>query len=265
MVEGEVTTWADVFEPGRASSFFQRDPLPRFEPDSVAWSAANAWWLAELSRLIYRHDVEEGETASRPRSLFLRDAGLRQVEFFDARRTSTQAYLVMGDDARFAVLAFRGTERGVRDLLTDLKLYPRRRHGGGGLVHRGFDQALESVWPGVEAALSRIPCPVFYTGHSLGAALATLAAARRAPAALYTFGSPRVGDRAFIESLRHVPAFRVVDDIDGVTRMPPRILGFEHLGEERRLLAPANRRSSPLGPPKLLADHAPINYVRRNR
>jgi hypothetical protein len=84
-----VTTWEDLFRPGDAASFFDRDPLPPFEASSSAYSPANAWWLAELSRLIYRHDVEEDSSPPLPsRSSFLAKVGLRQVAFFDSRDTA---------------------------------------------------------------------------------------------------------------------------------------------------------------------------------
>jgi pimeloyl-ACP methyl ester carboxylesterase len=59
------------------------------------------------------------------------------------------------------------------------------------------------------------------TGHSLGAALATLAADRlRTVQGLYVFGSPAVGDRAFADTFP-VPAFRIVHHRDIVARVPP--------------------------------------------
>src|SRR5262249_14299388 len=110
----------------------------------------------------------------------------------------------------------------------------------------------------------------FYTGHSLGAALATLAATRRAPQAVYTFGSPRVGKEAFVRSLMSIPIYRVVDDEDVVTRVPPEILGFRHVGEVHTLKEPEVTSFPPVvqhpplsRPPKPLADHAPVNYVDR--
>jgi triacylglycerol lipase len=150
---------------------------------------------------------------------------------------------------------------------------PRVPFGGGsGTVHSGFLEAFESVWDSISKALSGLGVPIFYGGHSLGAALATLAAARRPPEALYTFGSPRVGDSDFAAALSQVPAFRVVDGRDVVTEVPPEGLGFSHVGEEHRL-SPPPRPSllrhpllwlrSLLGPPPPLADHAPIDYVER--
>src|SRR5207248_1383780 len=74
---------------------------------------------------------------------------------------------------------------------------------------------------------------IFFTGHSLGAALATLAISRFAGgnASLYTFGSPRCGNLTFAQRLGEhatLGEFRFVDHCDLVTRVPPAGLGYSH-------------------------------------
>jgi pimeloyl-ACP methyl ester carboxylesterase len=105
-------------------------------------------------------------------------------------------------------------------------------------VHRGFAGALEEVWEPLAARLDALAAGgrrVFFTGHSLGAALATMAAARwraRAvaeAAAVYTFGSPRVGDAAFVASLA-CPVFRIVNNNDVVAHVPLPGL-YQHAGQ----------------------------------
>jgi len=169
----------------------------------------------------------------------------------------------------FAVVSFRGTEQKIQDFLHDADTLPVPAFGGSVLVHRGFKRALNSVWTQIAAALDGLECPVFYTGHSLGAALATLAAVRRAPRAVYVFGSPRVGDVRFVEKLRNVPVYRVVHGSDVVAAVPLEALGFRHAGIEHRIGKAAGAAdfniaiawSQLLSPPRALADHAPINYV----
>jgi triacylglycerol lipase len=267
------TTWQDLLRPGDARDFFSREPLPPFDPAASAYSRGNAWWLAELSRLVYRHDVEEESLPPQPtRSSFLAKARLRQRRFFASQVTDTQAMLVESErPPAFAVLVFRGTEQRPKDFLSDIEVGAKAISTDGVRVHEGFAKAIDSVWADIDGELATLRCPVFYTGHSLGAALATLAASRRAPRAVYTFGSPLVGNRGFVASLDNVPVYRVVDDSDAVTRVPPEVLGFRHAGIPQLLTEPAvNSAINPLlwfrrlvGPPKPLADHAPINYVDR--
>jgi len=261
------TSWQDLLHPGDATDFFLRRPFPTFDPTISAYSTVNALWLAELSRLVYRHDIEEESPPPQPtRTSFLVNAGFKQRQFFLSRETDTQAMLVeFGGTSPFTVLVFRGTEQNIKDYLADLEigkfLLVRNKKD----VHAGFTEALDSVWSEIDAALAKLNCPIFYTGHSLGAALATLAAARHAPSAVYTFGSPRVGNQAFIASLCNVPIYRIVDDEDVVTTVPSEALGFRHVGTELLLIAPRHKffLNHFFDPPKRLADHAPINYVDR--
>lgn len=261
------TSWQDLLHPGDATDFFSRRPLPPFEPGTNGYSPVNALWLAELSRLVYRHDVEENIPPPQPtRTSFLINAGFRQRQFFFSRETNTQAMLAEFDVAApFAVLVFRGTEQTFKDYLVNLEIGMPPLEQSKIRVHDGFAKALDSVWREIDAALARLTCPIFYTGHSLGAALATLAAARRAPKAVYTFGSPRVGNQAFAASLGNIPIHRIVDDGDIVATLPPEAMGFRHVGTEHRLVAPESKFSLRhlFDPPKPLADHAPVNYVDR--
>jgi hypothetical protein len=268
----KTTSWHDLLHPGDARDFFSRRVFPAFDPAASAYHGGNALWLAELCRLVYRRDIEEEANPLQPtRTSILAKAGFRQRNFFLSRETDTQAMLIESiAQPAFAALVFRGTEQRIKDFITDLELGLPPLAEGGPEVHEGFREALDSIWHEVDAALVTLNCPVFYTGHSLGAALATLAAARKAPQAVYTFGSPRVGNEVFATSLRNVPVYRVVDDEDVVTTLPPKGLGFQHVGEAQVLADP--RAKSLLrhfnirrfcGPPKPLADHAPINYVDR--
>lgn len=286
------TTWNDLLYPGNATDFFTRQVFPLFDPDAKGYNRDNARWLAELSRLVYRHDSEENDPPPQPtRSSFLAAAKFKQIKFFESKKTDTQAMLVESTtQPHYAVLAFRGTEQNTSDLKTDIKIWKGfpaaiksatcHQNPNEIFIHDGFREDLDSptqnqatVWDEIQTELLKLTCPVFYTGHSLGAALATLAAARHEPKAAYTFGSPRVGNLAFAKTLTNVPIYRVVDDKDLVTTIPPERIwfkrtGFVHVGEEHQLRD--NQANLILGwlknfgdPPKCLTDHAPINYVDR--
>src|SRR5262249_40403465 len=108
------------------------------------------------------------------------------------------------------------------------------------------------------------------------------------PAALYTFGSPRVGDAVFADSLKSLTHSRIVDELDIVPEVPPvlNIPPFRHTGTLHHILeADTPKTSFPenvdallklrnelkrlqegkfdVEAPKFLADHAPINYTAR--
>lgn len=265
------STWDDLLYPGEATDFFVRRPFPPFDPTTSAYNAGNALWLAELSRLAYREPpipLPHGNS-------FPASATYVRHSFFVSQATDTQAMLIeFGGVSPFAVLAFRGTEQKPQDLITDLKIGMQILGKSKVGVHEGFEEALDSVWHKIERELDALRYPVFFTGHSLGAAIATLAAARRLPQhpppkAVYTFGSPRVGNSAFVASLGGIAntIHRVVNDEDIVATLPPAGLGFAHVGIAKILTAPADGAPFSLGGlfklPKFLADHAPISYVDR--
>ncbi|HET6789703.1 MAG TPA: lipase family protein [Aquabacterium sp.] len=261
------TTWSDLLRPGDATDFFKRQTMPAFDPGTADFLPGNALWLAELSRIIYRRDVQEQRMPPHPqRSRFLDEVGLKTIGFYACARVGAQAMLVQSDVLpTYAALVFRGTEQDPRDLITDLDvgLSTLSRRSAG--VHRGFQRALDSIWPDIEARLRTLSCPVFYAGHSLGAALAILAAVRRAPRAVYAFGAPRVGNALFVAQAQERVIHRVVHGADLITALPPTFLGYRHVGNVHHLPAravpPAPLTVRWRQPPRRLADHAPIHYV----
>ena len=135
------------------------------------------------------------------------------------------------------VLGFRGSESpfstGVVDWIrnADFAGVPYD-WAGPGEIHRGFYEGFVAVREQVDTFLSRFwteGTPVFICGHSLGGALATVAAtyvrARwRARVILYTYASPHVGSRLFarhFSSDGDLVAHRHVLHSDIVPRLPP--------------------------------------------
>jgi lipase (class 3) len=111
-------------------------------------------------------------------------------------------------------------------------------------LHTGFEQAVESVWPDIKDAIEKRPADeraLFFTGHSLGGALALIAAARAASdlkqssaTAVYTFGGPRVGDAKFFADYMLKlgnGTHRLVHGGDIVATVPPKFAGFRHVGD----------------------------------
>jgi triacylglycerol lipase len=156
--------------------------------------------------------------------------GFNIVEFFNI--DGAQAYLLK-DMNGIHVLSFRGTEVSQKsDVLADLKA-GKNIEACGGKVHVGFKGEINKVWPAIEKAVAGVDT-LYITGHSLGAAMATIAASRvqSKVTALVTFGSPRVGNAEFVDSLT-VTHYRVQNNCDDVTKVPFRLMGFRHHGTHK--------------------------------
>lgn len=136
------------------------------------------------------------------------------------------------------VLAFRGTEPDeLSDVLADLNAFPDKGVSGG-WVHNGFQNELEKVWDEIKTHKKSHgqKCRFYITGHSLGGAMATLAASRfnllEKVDCLYTYGSPRVGTRSFVKSCNFLH-YRHKNNNDLVTNVPLWLMGYKHHGELR--------------------------------
>jgi triacylglycerol lipase len=171
-------------------------------------------------------------------------SAVKQIGFEDYQflsRESAQAYVFLTTSD--CVVVFRGTERDdVNDLKADVDAVMVVAETIG-KVHRGFKQEVDRLWEPLEKLLQDNTKPLWFTGHSLGGAMATISAGRcvlspipSSPEGLFTFGSPRVGNRRYINfvKLNHL---RWVNNNDVVTRLPPRWLGYRHSGVEYYLNA----------------------------
>lgn len=181
--------------------------------------ATQAAVCAELCRVAYLGTDRHLETVLSTAQLTLEAAISRGSGF---------AYVARREVPSLTALVFRGTSPDPRDLLTDIKFLPREWSPAGS-VHRGFADALDAMWRDIVAALPSADTPVVMTGHSLGGALATLAASRRPNATLCTFGSPLVGNRSFTSTLPMTHA-RYQNCADIVCRLPEGLPGFTHAG-----------------------------------
>lgn len=173
------------------------------------------------------------------------------IESNDAGQTDTQAAVLHKPDSGELYIVFRGTEKGA-DWINNFQfrqgVYPYGDESTTDVrFHRGFMGAYFAVRDRVLDAVRQYPnCAITVTGHSLGGALATIAAldlqyniTRHTGQAIqvYTFGAPRVGNTALVNSFRQrVPeSHRFVYGWDIVTRMPRLWQGFEHVPELHRL------------------------------
>jgi hypothetical protein len=135
-------------------------------------------------------------------------------------------------------VVFRGTQFTsgldfVQEWAEDLLSLPLQRMGAG-KVHLGFYGAYHSL----RQAVLDIGKPAVITGHSLGAAIATVCWADLG-GDLMTFASPRVGDQRFATALWNGQTVRIVnapDMVPDVPTDPP----FRHGGFVQKVKGPGS-------------------------
>jgi len=160
-------------------------------------------------------------------------------------------YGFAGVSEGYIVFSFRGTKlASILNYLSDIWFWaqpPFEDAIPGARVHGGFLAAYMSlrsqvVDAGLELSKKYPKLAFAVVGHSLGGAIATLAAADLAiarevknPVELWTFGSPRVGNKIFADYLdEHYldQSFRITNNRDPIPRLPPYFFGVEHVDTE---------------------------------
>ncbi|MEO6784644.1 MAG: lipase family protein [Chthoniobacteraceae bacterium] len=200
----------------------------RFEPDERKVSAINAVALCNAALLAYSPQDEVRR--------FLDKWGFDHATFRPLRRADTQGFVVRGPAG--VIVSFRGTEpTNIADWLSDVDFHRVKSGNLPGLVHGGFAVALDAVKDDLLSAIRELAGggqPVWITGHSLGGALAVLAAAVLkfdagfdGIAGTYTYGQPRMSDEGFCNEFEAVLGdclFRYVNDHDIVPHAVPEAL-----------------------------------------
>lgn len=211
--------------------------IDQFKPDAIRYHGENALLLTDCAKLAYmpKEIIQEA---------IQKQWKCKNFDFVSGK--STQAFIA-GNEA-FIIIAFRGTEGKIEDFIADARVI--QTSGPVGKVHRGFNAALHEVWG--DQAISRDirsiinefqdnNQTIWFCGHSLGAALATLAVAEYLLLdegkinGLYTIGQPRVGDKEFatrFDAAIENRCFRFVNNNDVVTRipLPGKIMQYTHVG-----------------------------------
>lgn len=201
--------------------------------------------FAELAMVAYNDEREATQAAEL--------IGFPDVTFFD--HDGSQAYRFRNEHD--SIISCRGTEPNEwNDIRADANAASVLAETAG-KVHRGFKTEVDDLWPMLETALIDNEQPVWFSGHSLGGAMATICAGRcflshikSSPSALFTYGSPRVGDKRYINFVK-LDHYRFVNNNDIVTRVPPAWMGYRHCGREVYL-----DRNGQMGP---------INYFMKRR
>jgi triacylglycerol lipase len=216
-----------------------------FDTGADGFVLANARAMAWAAQLAYETETPDkmrdvaaawGFGALEPLIAQLDARGLLTV-------TDTRGFIAAG--AQATIVGFSGTDPPVlANWITnfDAAMTPHGRER----IHAGFLRATLAVRPLLESALRRLHTngrPLYVVGHSLGAALAVVAArliASEGPlsvSGVYAFGMPRTGDEAFSEAcgaLLGSRIYRLVHGDDIVPGVPFGLLGYCHVGRYLR-------------------------------
>lgn len=225
--------------PADALGDFDATRLDLGSRDSVLGAARAMMWLSQLA-----YETRHPDKIADPKNGVLPAWHLAQRDLIDnppgtglLQRT---ACAIVAGGRGATVVAFAGTDPvNLNDWVADFNAAPTQAG-----IQAGFANALDRVWPRISAAIAARPAGeriVICTGHSLGGALAILAAARAMqdpdlrvqPAAVFTFGSPRPGIAQFAAAYPAALAaatFRFVHGTDLVATVGPSELGFRHVG-----------------------------------
>jgi triacylglycerol lipase len=207
--EEPLVLYSDVREPLAQLSFLRRSLV-----------------MAELSMIAYNDEAEAQRAAGA--------IGFPETQLFD--KNGAQAFRFRNEHD--VVLTCRGTQiTEWNDIKADANAVMAAL-GAIGNVHSGFNREVDNLWPMLEKLLRGDKQPVWFCGHSLGAAMATICAYRCKsssivgdPQELHTFGSPRVGCRRYIRHAQ-ITHYRWVHNNDIVTRVPPVLMHYRHCGNE---------------------------------
>ena len=209
-----------------------------FDPeyDTGQYSHRDSLSFAVASSLAYASKNKTEQVAGQ--------LGFSKVLPFEEKRggdIDTQGFIAA--DGSHLIVSFRGSEPKLADWLANIQTVTDPGPFPKSDVHEGFQDALFPVVLRVAYMLREYRNAnqqVWVTGHSLGGALASLFAAllveEKLPfAGLYTFASPRVGNKAFEKAMNSrakaqgAVYYRVVNEGDAVPHVPPEPW-FSHAG-----------------------------------
>ncbi|MBR8832778.1 MAG: lipase family protein [Stigonema ocellatum SAG 48.90 = DSM 106950] len=145
------------------------------------------------------------------------------------------------------IIVFRGTQR-TTEWIADVLLFQKHYEGfGNSKIHSGFADIYKGLAQQTREIASQLnpSLPCYIAGHSLGSALATLAAvdiALKVPKLkdqirLYTYAGPRVGNPDFAQMHSHIVpnSYRIFNLADSIPLSPPTMFRndvYVHLGQD---------------------------------
>ena len=154
---------------------------------------------------------------------------------------ATQMVMVMDALTNNIYISYRGTIQSKEQWWSNIDTAYTNVSCHDCFVHHGFYQRFNDIIQPTLEGLSIVNTTnqsIYITGHSSGGAVATLVAFELAkrfhPLYLFTFGSPRVGNKAFIDHLDQEMGermYRIINEWDAIPTVPYESQGFFHAGQ----------------------------------
>ncbi len=201
----------------------------KFQQETFRTTQIDSLVLAYISRLAYEEP-----------SLVEAYAASMKLDFYGVVGAGADQAIILGGD-NFLIVGFRGTDLSIQDIMTDAKFAYNRFQNG--FSHGGFVHAFGRLRADLYSRISTItsgrnrPMQLWFTGHSLGGAIANISAYDYASTTnikilgVQTFGAPRVFSPGLVElSPRFIQNnLRFVYENDIVTNLPGPVF-FRHAG-----------------------------------
>lgn len=201
----------------------------KFQNETLRTTQVDSLILAYVSRLAYEDN-----------SLIEAYAKSMKLDFYGMVGVGPDQAILLGGD-NFLIVGFRGTDLSIQDIMTDTKFVYKSFQDG--FSHGGFVRAFSRLRADLYRKISEIthnrdrPMQLWFTGHSLGGAIANITAYDFASTTkvkllgVQTFGAPRVFSPSLVElSSRFIQNnLRFVYENDIVTNLPGPVF-FRHAG-----------------------------------
>ena len=239
--------------------YFEPNLTEPSDYDNASPNFTNAYICASISELCYKSSVDAehtdqdykakviskleqwGWTSEDAEKTIVIDS--REIEDEDGDTVpGTQGLIVFYKDIVF--IGFRGSEKKFNDWFTNFKFLKKKSPYSKGQVHKGFLKAFNAIIPeggNAEDSFKKIleqirsAKSIWLTGHSLGGALASIAASYLlhsgiSLSGIYTFGAPRVGEAEYRDDLNGKLTYKYWRFLNGNDLVPdlpfPGILGL---------------------------------------
>ncbi|KAI8935522.1 hypothetical protein NX059_008092 [Plenodomus lindquistii] len=187
------------------------------------------------------------------------------TEFENSIRSDITGFVATDSTNKLIVISFRGS-RSIRNWITNL-VFPVvpttlcANCSGSAGFWGSWLEAQSNVLAAVTQARAQYPdYKIVATGHSLGGALASLAAGelrnKGLTVDLYTYGAPKIGLEGlsrFLTSTTNGATYRVTHKNDPVPKLPPALLGYRHISPEYYVTSGNDVASPATGDVQILA------------